>query len=172
MTALSTGELDELLRRPILGRLATVRADGWPSVVPVWIEWDGERAWIIARAASRFVDDVRAEPRVCLSVVADDDPDRRAQLFCRVAIAEEAGPLAGETLAMARRMARRYEGDAGVRYVEASATWPRVLLRLEPERIVSWASPDWHDRYRSDDHPEARPPADPGGPLDPRSARP
>jgi PPOX class probable F420-dependent enzyme len=180
VTALSGAELDDLLRRPILGRLATVRADGWPSVVPVWIEWDGTQAWVIARAASRFVDDVRGEPRVCLSVVADDDPDRRAQLFCRVTIVGDAGPLQGETLAMARRMALRYEGDAGLGYIDESAAWPRVLLRLEPERVVSWASPDWHDRYGSGDHAETSTPtpapadrsADPAPSSDSRSARP
>ena len=184
MTALSPAELDDLLQRPILGRLATVRADGWPSVVPVWIEWDGTRAWVIARAASRFVDDVREEPRVCLSVVADDDPDRRAQLFCRATIVGDAGPLQGETLAMARRMALRYEGETGLRYIDESMAWPRVLLGLEPERVVSWASPDWHGRYRSGDHAETSNPTSTRTPTtadrpvdavpspDPRSPRP
>jgi PPOX class probable F420-dependent enzyme len=157
VTALSAAELDDLLRRPVLGRLATVRADGWPSVVPVWIEWDGARAWVIARAASGYVADIRHEARVCLSVVDDDDPDRRVQLFCRAEIARDAGPLEGETLAMARRMAERYEGATGLRYIDESAAWPRVLLRLEPERVVSWASPDWHDRYRSEHAPSPDP---------------
>ena len=107
------------------------------------------------------MEDVRHEPRVCLSVVDDLDPDRRAQLFCRVAIEGDAGPLQEATLAMARRMALRYEGEDGRRYIDDSAAWPRVLLRLDPERIVSWGSPDWHDRYRADD------PAGPSAPKGP-----
>ena len=157
MSTLSADELDDLLRRPILGRLATIRPDGWPAIVPVWIEWDGRDAWVIARATSGYVADVRADPRVCLSVVDDDDPDRRAQLFCRADIARDTGPLEGETMALARRMASRYEGEAGLRYIESSAAWPRVLLRLEPDRIVTWASPEWHHRYRSGDDAGARP---------------
>ena len=83
---------------------------------------------------------------------------------------------------MARRMALRYEGETGLRYIDESADWPRALLRLEPERIVSWGSPDWHDRYRSVDDAEASTPtttpttadrsADPAPSTDPRSPRP
>ena len=175
MTALTPAELDELLRRPILARLATTRPGGWPSVVPVWIDWDGRHAWVIARAGSGYLDDVRHEPRVCLSVVDDDDPDRRVQLFCRAVLAGGPAPLDGDVLAMARRMAQRYEGEAGLDYIDASASWPRVLIKLEPERIVSWGSPDWHARYRSGETetlPIADPERDPGPSVDPRSPRP
>ncbi len=144
---LTSDELDALLRRPILGRLAVVRSDGYPSVVPVWLDWDGTAVWIVARARSSFVDDIRRDPRVCLSVVADDDPDRRAQVFGRAEIVGQPAALEGPTLDLARRMAARYEGDAGLAYIERSRDLERALIRLEPERIVSWGSPEWHERY-------------------------
>jgi hypothetical protein len=58
------------------------------------------------------------------------------------------GPLAGEMEAAARRMARRYEGADGDRYIDESLDWPRVLVRITPTRIRSWGDPDWHPRYR------------------------
>jgi len=142
--------LDTLLRRPLLARLATVDPGGYPAIVPVWIEWDGSAAWIVARAGAGYVADVRRDPRVCLSVVADDDPDLRAQLFGRAEVVVDAAPLAGRTLEIARRMARRYEGKPGLAYIERSRDWPRVLLRVVPSRIVSWGSADWHARYLPD----------------------
>lgn len=148
---LSPAEVDELLRRPILARIGLVGADGWPAVVPVWMEWDGQSLLVIARARARFVADLRRDARVCVSVVADDDPDRRVQLFGRATFPQEPGPLSGTLLEVARRMARRYEGAAGVRYLDRSRDWPRVAIRIVPERIVSWASPDWHPRYREAD---------------------
>ena len=51
--ALSRPEIDRLLRRPILARLATVDPDGYPGIVPVWHDWDGEAAWLVARAEAR-----------------------------------------------------------------------------------------------------------------------
>ena len=133
----------------------------------MWVEWDGTVAWVIARAASRYVEDIRREPRVCLSVVDDADPDRRVQLFARAMVVAEAAPLGGTSLAMARRMAERYEGSAGLAYIERTREWPRIIIQLQPERVVSWTSPDWHARYRSDGEPgPTKRPADP--PEEPR----
>ncbi len=148
--ALTAAELDALLRRPLLARLATLRADGYPGIVPVWIEWDGTAAWIVARARASFVVDLRHDPRACISVVADDDPDLRAQLVGRAEIVGAAGPLAGRALDIARSMALRYEGESGVAYIERSRGWDRILVRFVPEHIVAWGSAEWHPRYATD----------------------
>lgn len=146
--ALTPAEIDELLRRPIVARLATIDVDGYPAIVPVWIEWDGEAAWLVARAAAGYLADIRREPRVGLSVVADDDPDRRVQVRGRATIVEGPAPLQGRLLELTRAMALRYEGAAGLEYVEASRDWLRCLVRIDPLRVRSWGSPDWHRRYK------------------------
>jgi PPOX class probable F420-dependent enzyme len=155
---LSRAETDRLLRRPLLARLATVDSDGYPAIVPVWHDWDGEAAWLVARAEARFVADIRRDPRVGLSVVADDDPDLRVQVRGRATIVEGPGPLVGRMLEVARAMGERYEGPAGLAYIEASHEWPRCLIRIDPVRVLAWGSPDWHDRYKqSDDTDPGRP---------------
>ncbi len=145
--ALSRPELDELLRRPLLARLATNGPDGYPRIVPVWIAWDGGAAWIVARALAGFVSDIRRDPHVCLSLVAEDDPDRRVQILGLASIVEGPSALDGRMLEIALATALRYEGPAGIEYVERSRSWPRCLVRIDPERVRSWASPDWHPRY-------------------------
>jgi len=149
--ALGRPDIDRLLRRPLLARLATVDPDGYPAIVPVWHDWDGEAAWLVARAEARFVEDIRRDPRVGLSVVADDDPDLRLQLRGRATIVEGPGPLAGRMLEVARALGERYEGPAGLAYIEASREWPRCLIRIDPVRLLAWGSPDWHDRYKQTD---------------------
>ena len=154
---LTPAEIDELLRRPIVARLATIDADGYPAVVPVWIEWDGEAGWVVARAAAGYLGDIRREPRVGLSVVAANDPDRRVQIRGRATIVEGPAPLRGRLLELARTMALRYEGAAGLEYLEASRDWPRCLVRIDPLRVRSWGSPDWHRRYKpAPDAPRGR----------------
>jgi PPOX class probable F420-dependent enzyme len=148
--ALTPAEVDELLRRPLLARLATVDADGFPSIAPVWHEWDGAALWLVLRAAARLVRDIRGDGRVALSVVDDADADRRVQIRGRATIVEGPGPLEGRMLEMTRRMAERYEGPAGLEYVARSAAWPRVLVRVDPVQMVTWGSPDWHHRYKPD----------------------
>ncbi len=141
-------EVDDLLWRPLLARLATLGADGFPSIAPVWHDWDRAALWLVLRAAGRMVEDIARDDRVGLSVVDDANPDRRVQIRGRATIVEGPGPLQGRMLQLTRRMAERYEGAAGLEYVERSAAWPRVLVRVDPVQLLTWGSPDWHHRYK------------------------
>ncbi len=140
--------LDALLRETIVARLATIDDEGYPYVVPVWTEWDGSALWLVARARSAYVAHLVARPKVAISVVRSDPDDTRALILGRAAIVAGPGRLDGDMEAMARRMARRYEGADGDRYIDESLEWPRVLVRIVPDRIQSWGDPDWHPRYR------------------------
>jgi PPOX class probable F420-dependent enzyme len=146
--ALTQAEIDDLLRRPLVARLATIDPDGYPAIAPVWFEWDGTAAWLVVRAEARFVEDMRRDPRVGLSIVADDDPDLRVQLRGRATFLQGPGPLEGRMLEVARAMGERYEGPAGLAYIETSRDWRRCLVRIDPVRLLAWGSPDWHDRYK------------------------
>jgi predicted pyridoxine 5'-phosphate oxidase superfamily flavin-nucleotide-binding protein len=42
MTHIIPRELRDLLERPLIADLATVREDGTPQVNPMWFSWDGE----------------------------------------------------------------------------------------------------------------------------------
>lgn len=152
--------ISALFGRPIVGRLATIDADGFPAIVPVWFEWDGTAIWIVARARARYVDDIRRDPRVALSIVDPDDPDVRAHIRGRAEVVAGPAPLEGETLALARRLAERYEGASGLAYIETSRPWERCLIRIAPDRLTSWGSPDWHPRYH--DRPADQSPGEPG----------
>jgi PPOX class probable F420-dependent enzyme len=145
---LSSEALDALLREPIVARLGTIDADGYPVIVPIWTEWDGEAIWLVVRAKADYAANLFARPKVGLSIVQADAADTRALILGRAEIVEGPGPLKGRLEAVARRMARRYEGADGDRYIEESLTWPRLLVRIVPERIVSWGDPGWHPRYR------------------------
>ena len=140
--------LDRLLREPIVARLGTVDADGYPIVVPVWTEWDGEAIWLVVRARADYAANLRERPKVGLSIVRADAADTRALVLGRAEIVAGPAPLSGRTEEIARRMAARYEGSAGDRYIDETLESPRLLVRIIPERIVSWGDPGWHPRYR------------------------
>jgi len=155
---LSPTEIDELLQGAVVARLATIDPEGYPSIVPIWIDWDGATVWIVGRAAADYVANLRRDPRVGLSVVDPDDPDRRIEIRGRATVADGPGPLRGRMLELARTMAERHEGAAGLAYIEESRDWPRVLVAVAPITVRSWGSPDWHPRYRRQpaDHPRSR----------------
>jgi PPOX class probable F420-dependent enzyme len=146
---LSEEELDELLRETIVGRLATIDAEGYPHIVPVWTYWDGRQVFLVARAKATYVENLRSRPRVALSIVRSDAADTRALIQGDAEIVDGPGPLEGRMLDIARDMAVRYEGPEGLDYIGESHDWPRVLVVITPRSVVTWGDPDWHPRYRS-----------------------
>ena len=150
-STLSRAEVDAFLQRPVVARLATVQADGWPYVVPVWQQWDGEAMWIVPRERSAFVPGIRREPRVSVSVALEQAPYTRVQLQGLAEIVE--GPVNGQGgsaqwVPIARDMARRYLGEHGPEYLEPTMDRPRYLIRIRPVRLRTWEGVEWHEKYK------------------------
>ncbi|MDQ4058627.1 MAG: pyridoxamine 5'-phosphate oxidase family protein, partial [Actinomycetota bacterium] len=47
-------ELEAFLAEGRIARLGCLDADGWPYVVPVWHEWDGDGFFVIPRMKSAW----------------------------------------------------------------------------------------------------------------------
>jgi nitroimidazol reductase NimA-like FMN-containing flavoprotein (pyridoxamine 5'-phosphate oxidase superfamily) len=69
MPKLSASEIEAfLMERGHLARIATVRADGSPSVVPVWFLYEGGRLHITPRKHSEFGRNLRRDPRTAITI--------------------------------------------------------------------------------------------------------
>lgn len=147
MPSLTRQQIDEFLRTPVIARLATVKPDGAPYVVPVWQYWDGEAMYIIPRRGSRFIEHIEREPRVAVSCADDINPEHsRVLIEGRVEIVEGPVLMHGRMLEIAREMAERYGGQDGLKYLDGTMDKPRYLLRVAPEKVTTWAG-GWHSRY-------------------------
>ena len=147
MPPLSQDRIDALLASPVTARLATVKPDGAPYVVPVWQHWDGTSMFIIPREKSRFVDHLRGDPRVAVSCADDVDPAHpRVLLEGRVEIVAGPETMQGRMLEIATEMAQRYGGEAGLAYLRGTLDKPRYLLKLTPHTVTTWSG-SWHPRY-------------------------
>lgn len=148
MPSLSESEIAELLRGPVVARLATIKPDGSPYVVPIWQYWDGEAMYLVAREHSRFVEHVRQDARVAVSCADDTIGDnRRVLIEGHCEIVEGPVLMSGRMLAIAREMASRYRGAQGLEYLDGTQQRPRYLLRVLPVRITTWKGGVWHPRY-------------------------
>ena len=67
---LTDDELDALLRSERTLHVATVSADGWPHVVPLWFVWHGRNVWINNLRRSKRSKDLSEGSRVALCVDA------------------------------------------------------------------------------------------------------
>ena len=117
------------------GKLATVRKDGRPHVVPIWFTLDG--ADIVFMTDSRTIKykNLQRDPRASLCV----DDEHFPFSFVAIQAAAKIEVLApAELLPYSVQIAGRYVGDARARtFGERNAVEGEVLIRLSPTKVTA-----------------------------------
>jgi PPOX class probable F420-dependent enzyme len=111
-------------------KIATTNEDGWPTVSPVWYEWDGSSFLVVGKERTGYVRNLRRDPRCGVLVENPSLPYARVSVL---AIAEFL-PDDFDWKTPAHRMVLRYIGEEGLDYAKATFEFPRVSLRLWPKR--------------------------------------
>ena len=142
MPKMSDAEVEAFLDEPgHLLRIATVDADGHPSVTPIWYVHEDGRLLVTPRERSSWWADLQRDPRVC--VVVDEDALPYRKVIARGTIEVVHGP--GEDDAWRdryRRIAERYVGPDGAdAYLRATWDEPRALLAIGLEGATTWRMP-------------------------------
>ena len=145
---LTQAEQRAFFLRPLIARLATVRADGSPYVVPLWFEWEERDGsfLVVIRERARFMPDLLREPRVCLSIAAESPPYARATVMGRAEIVGRPRE-SDEWKAVARRMTARYVGNVDPGYFDRTVVYPRWLVRIVASEMTTWRGGGWHRLY-------------------------
>ena len=140
--ALSTDERDAFLTELRIGRLATMREDGWPHVTPIWYVWDDGRFVLSLGRSRRHLANIARDPKVTLCV--DEDP--RTTDLTRSPQAVVCFGLA--TLAHDDATVRDVTSKVEDRYLPADVRGPeldellwfegRVAVVIEPQRWLAW----------------------------------
>ncbi|GIW13569.1 MAG: hypothetical protein KatS3mg062_1008 [Tepidiforma sp.] len=158
MPALSPDERDAFLQQPgILCRIATVDPAGAPHVTPVWFIFEDNAIYITPRAASEWLDHIRHDPRVALTIDDQNPPYRKVVIEGIAEVVRQPGDDAAWR-DLYRRIATRYiPPQSADRYIQETIDQPRALIRvpLAGARIRTWRMPlqgepyrgIWHDRY-------------------------
>ena len=119
-------EVDEFLRRPNPAVVATLRPDGSPHSVPTWYDWEDGRVLLNMEDTRLRLGYMRHDPRVALTVLAEDSWYRHVSLLGRVVSIED-----DKTLADIDRLAVRYTG--------------RPFRTRDRKRVSAWMEPErWH----------------------------
>jgi PPOX class probable F420-dependent enzyme len=135
--SMSDTEIRQLLEQPIVAVLGTADPDGRPALSPVWYLWRGEDAVVCIQRSTRKWRNIQRDPRVSLCVDTKEPPYRAAI----VEATAEAVPDADYN-AVLREIAIHYYGEErGNAFIDDNPRDPSasVVVRLRPERIVSWA---------------------------------
>lgn len=132
MAPMSTTQRNAFLKEPRIATFVTLYRDGSPAAVPVWFEWDGERARLFTLRTSPKVARLRADPRVCLSVA---EPAGMPEVWVTI---EGTATVVDGGFALAQRLAPRYYPTD--RAQQALAEWGKdpnqwVTVEITPTRI-------------------------------------
>lgn len=146
-----------LQERGHLARIATLRSDGSPSVVPVWFIYEGGKILITPRKHSAFYTNVQNDPRVAITI------DEEAARYRKVLVEGVAEILFTPSQDdrwrdIYHRLSCRYvdEQSAGY-YLSETLDQPRALIGVElaKAQVTTWRMPTadepysgiWHKRY-------------------------
>lgn len=139
MRAMTADQITMFLEEPRIARVASVRSDGRPHVVPVWYEWDGECLRFEAQATSVKIKNLKRDPRVSVLVdMTHGGMQYKGVILEGVARIRERPE---KTTPIAERIFRRYLGKEGL-----DAPTPRrliyendpVIAELTPTRVITW----------------------------------
>ncbi|HEV2905766.1 MAG TPA: pyridoxamine 5'-phosphate oxidase family protein [Actinomycetota bacterium] len=127
-------ELKAFLEEVRLAHWATVGPDGGPKVRPVWYVYEDASFWFTTRLESRRTGaDITDGSPVAVSIADDNRPYRAVLAYGTPQVWAE------DRERWLERIATRYGAAEGRRWLAGALKEPdRVVLRLEPEKVLSW----------------------------------
>ncbi|HET6727680.1 MAG TPA: PPOX class F420-dependent oxidoreductase [Nitrososphaeraceae archaeon] len=151
MTEISKNELGGFLSQgTFTAKLATVKEDGSPHVVPVWFVLDAEDNIIFGtETGSVKGKNILRDPRVSICVDYQEYPYSFVTIFGRAETFREYRESSGtedkniqeeskDFLHWMRKISERYVGsDKADKYAKRNTTEGAVLYRITPSRIAS-----------------------------------
>jgi DNA-binding IclR family transcriptional regulator len=124
-------QIKSFLNGPWSARLACLRPDGTPHVIPVWQEWDGKAFSVIAWQGSQWADYVQQNPNVSLTV---DEPWQPLRRVVARGNAERVVGNPADLSALIARLMRRYLGRESTELNSQIA----CAFRIVPLNMSGW----------------------------------
>ncbi len=144
MPRLTAAEMEGFLLEPgHLLRIGTADPDGMPRVAPTWFIYRDGEIYFTPRSTSAFLENLRRDPRVGLSIDEEPLPYRKVTLQGRARIVYEPG-RDDEWRDLYRAIAQRYvPADVAEAYIQDTIDQPRALLAvtLAASRLTTWRMP-------------------------------
>ena len=126
-------EFHDLFEKRTFAHLSTLTPDGTPHSTPVWVDYDADADRVLVNTArGRHKErNVRANPKVGVSMCDPDDPYRYVSVQGEVADLTEDGAVEHID-----ELAGRYMSvDEYPNHGEESG--PRVILEIRPDNVVA-----------------------------------
>jgi PPOX class probable F420-dependent enzyme len=124
-----TDKVIRLLRKPVLGHIATVNRDGTPQSTPVWVDTDGEVVIVNTARGRAKARNLERNPAVAISVTDPENPYEMVEIRGTAELVDEGAEEHIDSLA------QKYLGENTYPFRQPGER--RVIVRVTPERIAS-----------------------------------
>ncbi len=145
MARMTETDLKTFLATDVLCRLGCLDDQGHPYVIPCWFQYADGGFYIIPRARSAWAKYLQHNGRVSLCI--DAETGQRVLVKGAADLLEEPN-VGGRWVEIAREMAYRYRGEAGLVYLEQTINEPRWLFFIRPLEITTWQGSGWAEKYK------------------------
>lgn len=126
-----TRAIREFLQKPLLARMSTIDADGYPHTVPVWFALDGDDIVVISVRDTRKVGHILVNPKGAISI-GGDSGDGGGYLIKGEFIIE-----ADPEDVWVRKLTYRYETpEQAEKDIADWAELDIIVLRLKPKAVL------------------------------------
>ena len=124
-----------LLQGTKTGKLATVREDGRPHVVPIWYDLDGDNLVFTTGEMTVKAKNMKRDPRVSLSVDDQTPPYSFVTIEGTVSFSNDPEEL----LHWATRIGGRYMGeDQAEAFGKRNASEEEMLVTIKPTKVIAY----------------------------------
>jgi PPOX class probable F420-dependent enzyme len=115
------------------GKVATVRADGRPHVVPIWFVVDGTDLLFMTGTDTVKGKSLARDPRVALTVDLEEPPYAFVTVEGTVTLSDDTAAMLPHSIAIGVR----YMGhDRGAEFGRRNAVPGELLVRLTPNKVI------------------------------------
>ena len=146
---MSDDEREAFLAEGRVVHIACLSPEGSPYIAVCWHQWHDGYFWVVPRQRTRWGELLERDGR--LSFVIDDEKSMQKVIGQGVAELVERPNVGGRWVEIANRMAVRYLGPDGPRYLRPTLDQPRWLFRFRPFNVRTWQGVAWPRRYWVDD---------------------
>lgn len=134
MDEMTPEQLKDFLNSKALIDLVSISPDGYPHVMPIWFEWDGESFRMSTLASSKKVRNLEKNPKAAFSIATPDLPYKAVVGRGEAELSED---TEGELI---KRLCYRYvpTDKAETYYAMLMTRGPRTQIKLTPAWMKSW----------------------------------
>jgi PPOX class probable F420-dependent enzyme len=134
---LSKGEIEELMREPILAHLAVV-TEGKPHVSPIWVYYEDGLFYFTTRSGRVKGTAIRENPNVAVSIATNTPPYKALLIEGRAEVIQTDRWITIGKL-VSKYVTAKYGKSEGEKMMESLRREPgRIAFLVRPTKLLSW----------------------------------